>query len=404
MALSRTITAADARHVLARVHGFEPSGLTEGKDGTKAVFIRHQCVQSDPIEVAGRNADLTLHSRVANYRPQFLIDLLYDERRLFEYFCKMLSIMPVELYPIFKHKMKAFAKQKRIVSFFKNYRKETTLVLNALEKGPVSPRDLNDMGKMEWGWGHRANLSNIILSRLWVSGRAMIYDRNGAAKYYALPEKVIPKKILHADPPRKGEDLMEIAKTIVKASRLVMPGDSPEQWFEVGKTKNVREILQELERRGDLFSVQLEGSKDKFYAPVEDFAEWENPEPPKDTYVRFLAPLDPLLWSRRVFRMIYGREYIWEVYKRPKDRKYGYYCLPVIFNGDYAGLIEPFLRKKDRVLEIRNFHILDTNIVRNRFLVALSREMKRFCGYMTAERTEVKRSPRWASEALEIVM
>ena len=118
-----------------------------------SVFEQHQCVQSDPIEVAGRNADLTLFSRVSDYRPTQLSTLLYKERKLFEYFCKMHSIMPIELYPIFKHKMNEFSKHKRVVAFFKKYRKESKRVLNALERGPVTSRDLVGMGTMKSGWG-----------------------------------------------------------------------------------------------------------------------------------------------------------------------------------------------------------------------------------------------------------
>jgi uncharacterized protein YcaQ len=398
--LRRSFTPVDARRALARVHGFEPFRETDSHDGTLAVLKRHQSIQSDPIDVAGRNADLTLQARIGEYRRETLVDLLYKERRLFEYFCKMQSIMPVELFSIFKHKMNAFLKEKRVVSFFRKHRKETRLVLKALEKGPVSSREFADMGRMDSGWGHTANISNMILMRLWVSGKALIHSRNGAARYYALPEQVIPRRILNKAPPSKGEDVVEIAKIIVNASRLVMAGGAPEQWWEVGKTKEVRGILKRLEKRGELTSIQLQGLKEKLYIPSNDLHEWEAPEVPSEDYVRFLAPLDPLLWSRRVFRSVYGREYFWEVYKRPKDRKYGYYCLPVMFNDEYVGLLNPFFRKNDKVLEIRDFHILDPNLSRGRFLNALHAETKRFSNYVGAEKTEVKRAPHWTKGAL----
>jgi uncharacterized protein YcaQ len=253
---------------------------------------------------------------------------------------------------------------------------------------------------MKWGWGHNASISNIILTRLWVSGKALIHSRNGAAKYYSLPEHVIPERLLNATPPKKGEDLLEITKIIANASRMVIAGGSPEQWYEIGKTATVRELLQRLETRGDLTSIQLEGSKDKFYVPTADAEEWENPQPPAEDYVRFLAPLDPMLWSRKVFAWVYGREYFWEVYRKPKDRKYGYYCLPVMFNNQYVGLLDPFFRKNDKVLEIRNFHVLDPSVPRGRFLNALRAETNRFCNYLGAEKTEVRSAPHWTTGAL----
>jgi uncharacterized protein YcaQ len=88
-------------------------------------------------------------------------------------------------------------------------------------------------------------------------------------------------------------------------------------------------------------------------------------------------------------------EYSWEVYKKVKDRKYGYYCLPVIFNDSAVGLIEPFYRKKDKVLEIRSFHVLDKKIEKNRFKRAVKAELNRFSEYLGAEKVEVKDGEKW---------
>lgn len=371
--------------------------------GTVAFFARHQCVQVDPIDVAGRNADLTLQSRVTGYRRQHLIELLYKERSLFEYYCKMLSIMPVELYPTFKRQMASYSREKRVRLFFKKYNAETRHILQALERGPVSSRDIAvDMGRMKTGWGHNATVANMILARLWISGRAMVYNRDGAARAYSLPEYVLPKKLLEAEPPATGDDLIEIARIIVNAARLVTVSGSPEQWYHVGKANDVRRILGRLEREGDIFEVRLEGSSETFYAPSEDLGEWENAPDAEEDYVRFLAPLDPLLWSRKMFATVYGRAYSWEIYKKPKDRRYGYYTLPVMFNGEYVGLIEPYYRKAEKVLEVRSFHFLARDVNRNRFIPALHTEVDRFCKYLGAERTEIRKSPSRVRSALTL--
>lgn len=388
------VSPSDARNALSITHGFVLS--RRGIEGILKFFHRHQCIQSDPIEVAGRNADLTLQSRVADYRQEYLYDLLYKKRRLFEYFCKMMSILPIETYPIFRHKMKNF--EKKIAPFMKKHMKETQQILKTMEKGPVSSRELTDLGKLEWSWGRRANISNILLTRLWVAGKVMVHHREGAVKYYAFSEDVIPKKILSAQIPSKGEDLKEIAKIIVRSSRLVSPLRAPEQWYNVGKMKEVRRILQALEQEGDVFSFNISGYKDTVYAPIEDKEIWEAPQPLESDYIRFLAPLDPLNWNRALFKAIYGMEYSWEVYKKAKDRKYGYYCLPVLFNGSTVGLIEPFYRKKDKVLEIRSFHMLDKGVDKKKFQRTMKAELKRFSEYLGAEEIDVKGGHKWVKE------
>ncbi len=379
-----TISPADARSVLSVTHGF--CHLQQGIEGILAVFNRHQCVQSDPIEVAGRNADLTLQSRVADYQQKYLYDLLYEKRQLFEYYCKMLSVLPLEVYPVLQQKRTQM--RERNAPFFKEHKEETALILNRLEDGPLSAQDFKGWKKVEW-WGKTA-LSRVILERLFVCGKVMIHHREGAVKYYALTEELMPERIYTAEPPDDEECVKEMGFIIVKASRIVSPSRAPEQWYSIGKTKRVQKLLKILEKEGNIFALNLEGFKGTLYAPTEDKDIWENPQPPDSDFVRFLAPLDPLNWNRTLFKAIYSRPYSWEVYKKAKDRQYGYYCLPVLFNSNYVGLLEPFFRKKDRTLEIRNFHILDTTIDEKRFKNALGAELERFSANLGAENLDVK--------------
>ncbi len=381
------VSVRDARNALSAVHGFIK--LQNGIPGTLAVFHHHQCVQSDPIEVAGRNADLTLQSRVQDYNQEFLYHLLYRERNVFEYFCKMLSIVPIEKYPFF-HRTRTRL-QVRSAPFFKEHERETAYVLKMLEDAPVASRDMKGWKKVEWWWGS-SSLSRVILERLWVCGKVMIHHREGAVKYYALTEDLIPEKYVsehHED----EECTKEMVRIIARAARLVSASGAP--LTAVGKAKKMRETLEVLEKEDDLFSLTLENYKDTLYAPVEDKKMWEDPPPTDSDYVRFLAPLDPVTWNRALFAAVYGLEYCWEIYKKAQDRKYGYYCLPVLFNGKAVGLMEPYYRKREKVLEIRNFHVLDESIEKEQFKRAVQEELERFSQYVRAENLEIKNGHQW---------
>ena len=373
-----TISSGDARNALAVIHGF--TSLKTGLEGILTIFNKHQCVQSDPIEVAGRNADLTLQSRVSDYRQEYLYHLLYEKRHLFEYYCKMLSILPVEMYPYFERTRNI--QRKRHQPFFDEHEKETAFILKMLEDGCVCSRDFKGWKKVKW-WGSTA-LSRVILEKLMVCGKVSIHHREGGVKFYALTEECIPQEIYDREPPNDEECTKKIVRIIVRASRLVSPSGAPEQWYSAGKTQKVHELLKTLEKEGDLFSMTLENYKGIVYAPHEDEEIWEDPPSFEENYVRFLAPLDPLNWNRKLFKAVYEREYVWEVYKKEKDRNYGYYCLPVLFNGDFVGLIEPFYNKKERILEIRTFHML-TPVNERKFRNALENELVRFAQNLEAE-------------------
>ena len=58
-----------------------------GKDGAYRYVRQAGCIQYDPVDVCGKNAELTLQSRVKGFSRQMLSDLLYkvvDPRIEFE--------------------------------------------------------------------------------------------------------------------------------------------------------------------------------------------------------------------------------------------------------------------------------------------------------------------------------
>ena len=385
-----SVSRADARNALWVTHGF--TQLQQGMTGARKALQKHQCIQSDPIEVAGRNADLTLQSRVSDYNQQYLYDLLYTTREAFEYHCKMLSILPMEKYPFFNWMRTRLSE--RHAPFFEEHKKETAFILKMLEDGPVSSRDIKGWKKVDW-WGRTA-LSRVILERLWSCGKVMIHHREGAIKYYALTEDVVPA--LCAEPPDDNTCVKEMTHIIVKAARLVSPSKAPEQWYSIGNAKKVRDILGILVKEGVVFPLTIEGIKGDLYVPAEDRKIWEDPLQPENDYVRFLAPLDPLIWNRSLFEAVYKMKYRWEVYKKAEDRVYGYYCLPILFNGETVGLIEPYFKKKEKVLEIRSFHMVQS-VDKDRFMGAMTGELQRFAANVKAEKLTVDEST-WLKDVL----
>ena len=70
--------------------------------------------------------------------------------------------------------------------------------------------------------------------------------------------------------------------------------------------------------------------------------------------LEFLAPLDPLLWDRRLIEALWGYRYSWEIYTPADKRKYGYYVLPVLYGDRFIGRIEPKADRQAKTLAVRN--------------------------------------------------
>ena len=82
---SLTISQTTARRYILGKQGLWPGRRWAGKAGT-AKAIRHmEAVQIDPLTVVARSHDLGLHSRVIDYRPEYLDRLMHHERQFFDY-------------------------------------------------------------------------------------------------------------------------------------------------------------------------------------------------------------------------------------------------------------------------------------------------------------------------------
>ena len=68
-----------------------------------------------------------------------------------------------------------------------------------------------------------------------------------------------------------------------------------------------------------------------------------------------IAPLDNLLWDRRLVEQLFDFSYVWEVYKPVSERRYGYYVLPILYGDRFIARFEPGRDKKSRAIIIKRW-------------------------------------------------
>ena len=94
-----TLTRRQARRFLLLHHGLIGAYRFRGKQGAYDFVRQAGCIQFDPVDVCGKNAELTLQSRVQGFTKQTLWQLLYRDRLLVDYPDKNLSILSTEDWP-----------------------------------------------------------------------------------------------------------------------------------------------------------------------------------------------------------------------------------------------------------------------------------------------------------------
>ena len=352
-----------------------------------AAYIRQAgSIQFDPISVCGRNPDLTLQSRVKNYRPEMLYNLLYRERRLVDYFDKELCIFPAEDWP-------HFARLRQIRGDWMRSHEQVAgardTILEAItSRGALSSKDLDTGHKVDWFWGS-SRLSRAVLEHLYYAGALGIHHKQGAVKWYDLIDRLLPAETLNAPDPHPDNASLHRFLMLRRAGALgLIWNKSSPAWlgFPDFKTPQRQAAFQRLLEEGLLVRISVAGIKGDFFIRKEDLptlavAESEDHKP----RCELIAPLDPLLWDRQMIKTLFGFDYTWEIYVPAAKRRYGYYVLPILRGERFIGRVEPVFDRKNNRLITKGLWFeedIKTNAATHD---AVNRCLKRFERYHQAE-------------------
>lgn len=320
-----------------------------GYDGIKFVFDSLRVVQYDPLNPCGRNPDLVLQARVANYHPGEYEQWLYDKRQGIESYDKLLCIIPIEDLSYTNHNVKKVKEYYETKIFFSKKKREFEELLLFIEKnGPVSSKDIGSTERIPGtGWhGKGERWGKIALEVLWRTGQVVISKRIKGTKYYDIPHKVYQDNHSVVDRELGEEHILRRVNSVGMLSLTRSEG----AWNGLGETAKVSAIIKTLIENGDLTVVEIEDVKTKYLVLTKDIAIFEA-KPNFRNEMIFIAPLDTFVWDRRLIEEIFGFRYRWEVYVPASKRVYGYYVLPILYKDKFVGRIEPVLQGKTLIIK-----------------------------------------------------
>lgn len=360
-----------------------------GKEGAYAYVRQAGCIQFDPVDVCGKNAELTLQSRVKGFRKSMLAELLYKDRRLVDYADKELSIWPAEDWPFFS----PYRERSRALGagFPGLAELEQEALAYIRTNGPVSGDTLPIDGEIFWhssmhwsgNWHKKSKAARSVLEQLYTDGTLVIHHKNGSRKFYDLAERHLDAALLTAENPCADEKELQCWRVLrrIGAVGLLWDKNSP-ALLGIGLNADQRKsVFFDLESRGAILPAQVEGIKPVFYFRAEDeplmqaVSAGTLDQRPR---MEFLAPLDPLLWDKSLVAALWDFRYSWEIYTPADKRNYGYYTLPILWGSDFIGRIEAVADPKNDMLRVRNIWLEPGVRQTKKLQLALERTLRRF--------------------------
>lgn len=381
----------ESREMLLRYHNLDGNENLSGLDGVRTIMNRIGSIQYDPLQVVSRNADLMLHARVKEYKPEYLHSLLYKEHSLVDGYDKEMCIYNTRDFGRFARIREEQAKQ---IIFVLTHRGQ----LGALdiledvksfvtENGMTGTKDISIGQGREGSWGHR-KLSSAALDYLYNMGELCVADKKGTQKYFDLTERVISKEYYDSFDDMSIEEFLDwyVERRIRSVGFIWNKKGGAWQGHFVQDNALRTAALHRLLEQNKIESFKIDGIESEFYA-CKELEDYKNQGKQED-YARFIGPLDNVMWDRAMLERIFDFTYSWEVYTPVVKRKYGYYVIPVIYNNRFVARFEPEYVSKAGCFQIKNWW-WETGIKPNsRMLEAISAEMKRFSEFLGTECAE----------------
>ena len=378
-----SITREHACRFMLAKNGLLGQSRLRGKDGVLDYVLQAGCVQYDPVDVCGKSHELAFLARVKGFTREMLWELLYQDRALIDYFDKNMCIMLTQDWPHLRYMREHFRLHTRSREAVEPVAQELMKIVH--ERGSVSSQELDMKEKVDWPWG-ATSLGRASLETLYFRGDLVVHHKTGTVKSYALASDCLPQELLSAPDPFANERQRQMWQVMRRIGAVGMLWNAAsDAWLGVdGLNAQARnEVFEALVNMGVIAPVQVEGILRPLFVLAEDLPLLSKCAQPAsaDRTVRFLPPLDCMLWDRKLIAVLFDFHYKWEIYTPEDQRRYGYYVLPVLCGERFVGRIEPVCDRKNEVLVIRRFWPEEGVRINDRFLWALEDAAQTLCRF-----------------------
>lgn len=398
-----------ARNVMLAAQGLDrlPDQRAVKADVLDAIR-RMYLLQIDTIHVVSRSPYLVLWSRLGDYQPEWLDELLV-ERALFEYWAHAMCFIPIEDYPLYRRRMlNAIQHKGWPVKWAVKWTQEHPEVMERVrshlrENGSVRSAEFENKNHTPGGWWNWKEEKDALESMLML-GEVMIARRQNFQRVYDLRERILPDWD-DAALPSVEEIQRTFALRSVKALGVALPSWVPD-YFRQPK-KEMPKRLEALAGQGLLLQVEVEGLAGPAYvhpdhAGLIDDAASGKLEPELTT---LLSPFDPLVWDRARASQLFDFDYRIECYTPAAKRRYGYFTLPILHRGRLIGRLDPKAHRAKGVFEVKSVYLEPGVPVDERLVSELAAALHRLAGWHKTPDLVIRQSdPREVTALLEAAL
>ncbi|MFI1248607.1 winged helix-turn-helix domain-containing protein [Streptomyces anulatus] len=319
------LSADQARRIALRAQGF--LGAPDRRAGVPGVLRHLGAVQLDTISVLARSHELIPYARLGPVSRRTVEDAYWSGGRTFEYWSHAACILPVEEWPHFAFRRRAYRSRPHWGHDLPDGSYDT-VIKQLRDEGPLTATELGGAknGGEWWDW----SASKVAVERALMYGEVVCTERRGWKRVYDLAERAIPDALLHDD----------LSDAECRRRLVALAGTS----LGVGTRSDIAdyhrlkgEEFDAVVADSGLVPVVVEGWAKPAWADPEALAK----EPRGRHRTTLLSPFDSLIWERARTERIFDFTHRLEAYVPKQKRIHGYFAMPLLAGGKLQGRVDP---------------------------------------------------------------
>jgi uncharacterized protein YcaQ len=386
------LSPAAARRVAVASQGLlEAPPRPARKDDLLAAIRKLGALQIDTIHIVARSPYLALFSRLGDYRPAWLDELL-AEGRIFEYWAHAACFLPAEDFPLHRRIALEGLRGWFSDSWYQDHRAVIDGVLETIRaNGPARSADFERSdgrkGGTWWDW----KIEKQALEYWFARGDLMTARRQNFQRVYDLRERVRPGWDDDAAPPLEQVE----EELVLRAVRALGVTRAGWVWDYFRRPKPaVLGCLRRLTGQGRLLEVAVEGWDEPGYAhpATRPFLEDAAAGRLEATRTTLLSPFDSLISYRERARAMFAFDFTIECYLPASKRKYGYFLLPILHRGELIGRLDAKAHRKEKLFEVIALYLEPWVQVDEDLAAALMGALRECAAWHAAPELVVRRS------------
>jgi uncharacterized protein YcaQ len=345
-----SLTRAQARRIAIAATGLtesRPSGAITFRH-IKRVLDRVGLIQMDSVNVLQRAHYLPLYSRLGPYPTELLDRAAYQKpRRLFEYWGHEASLLPVELYPLMRWRMRNGRTWPGIMRIAEERPDLAKWVREEVAAGgPLTAAQIEaDVPKPKGNWGWNWSDVKILLEYEFLRGEILVASRDTTfARMYDTAERVVPKHIRDLPTPADEEAHRQLVAIATRALGVASEAEIRD-YFRM-PVLDTRGAIRDLLEAGELTPMTIEGSKGISYLHRDAKI------PRRASVATLVSPFDPIVWNRGRTERFFEFYYRIEIYVPAAKRVHGYYVLPFLLGDRFAARVDLKADRQSGVLRV----------------------------------------------------